>query len=100
MVVEDKLAVKILLTLNIFETQKVIPPEEMSAGILGLVTTVKNYDKDDFEIEGKKKIVKDDSETGYLVDRLIKAYKEGRIREQYMEELQAEEKYELLSKIV
>ena len=96
----DSLAVRVLTTLWYLEETKNPPVEEVVNSIFGLATTIKSYDEDDFIVYGENdRELRQESATGYLVDRLQESYTNNRIRDQYLEELHKEEKWELLEKI-
>jgi len=97
----EKMAIRALFTLDILEKEKSIKTENLEIAILGLLSTIKDYNEDDFQLkEDGKRYIKEDSASGYIVNRLIDAHNEDRLRKQYIEELKSEEKYELLAKIV
>jgi hypothetical protein len=94
------LAVRILTTLWHLEETIDPPLEEIVNSIFGLTSSIKDYDEDDFIVYGENdRELKVESATGYLVDRLQQAYVDKRLREQYLEELHNEEKWELLAKV-
>jgi hypothetical protein len=93
------LAIKVLYTLEYLETIEDLSLDEIVEGIFGLTSSIKDFDPDDFTVEDGEPVLKEYSATGYMVDRLQNAYLENRLREQYEEELEAEQKFELLDKI-
>ncbi len=96
----NMMAARVLVTLWYMEETEDPPIDEIVNGIFGLASTIKKFDGDDFIIHGENdRELKVESATGYLVDRLHQAYADKRIREQYLEELQSEERWELLAKI-
>lgn len=100
---ENIVAIKVLATLNTLEEHhqnKPIALKTIVLLILGLASSVKDFEDEDFITEeNEEKTLRKESGTAYLVDRLMDAFSNGNIREQYLEELKKEEKYELLNKI-